>query len=124
MARRNKKFLILYLNLCVCYVLRLQNFIHLNIMMFFSDIQFQFEENPRLSIRYLWLLRWCKIQSFLLYVFSLILFILVIFFVFSFSSYMYSVSSYVYSVKLYIFSLIIFLFSQVICIQSHFIYIQ
>ena len=50
----------------------------------------------------LWLLKYCKIQSFLLYVFSLILLIF----------------SHLFCIQF----LILFLFSQLICIQSHLIY--
>ena len=59
----------------------------------------------------LWLLKWCKIQSILLYVFSLILFIF---------SHLFCIQFF----YLILFSLILFIFSELIYIQSHRICIQ
>ena len=73
---------------------------------------------------FLWLLKWCKIQSFLLYMFSLKLFI------FSLILFVFSHILYIFSLNLCIFSQIIYIqphlicFSQLTCIQSHLIYIQ
>ena len=99
----------------------------------------------------LWLLKWCKIQSLLLYVFSLysiyslfyslvflfisslILFIFsLILFIFSLISYTFSLVLFTFSQIFNTFSLILFIFSQIlkyiqshlICIQSDLIYIQ
>ena len=62
--------------------------------------------NRKFLLGFLWLLKWCKIQLLLLYVFSLKLFIFslilfvfsLILFIFSHILYIYSVSSYLYSV--------------------------
>ena len=76
---------------------------------------------------YIWLHKWCKIQSLLLYVFSLKLFIFsLILFVFSHISYIFSLilfPSVTYYIQphlictrsdmIYIFSLILFVFSQI-----------
>ena len=97
----------------------------------------------KLFIRIIWLIKWFKIQSNLLYVFSLILFIfshllcIQSHFICIQSTYIYSVSSYLYPLNLcifslilytlslnYVFSLILFIFSQLISIQSHLIYIH
>ena len=59
----------------------------------------------------LWLLKWCKIQSFLLCVFSLILFIF---------SHLFCIQFLI----LFVFSLILSIFSQIIYIQPHLIFIQ
>ena len=59
----------------------------------------------------LWLLKWCKIQSILLYVFSLILFIF---------SHLFCIQFF----YLILFSLILFIFSELIYIQSDLIYVR
>ena len=86
----------------------------------------------------LWLLKWCKIQSFLLCVFSLILFIFSHLFCIQFLilsifsqiiyiqphlifiqwTYMYSVSSFLYSVNLNVFSHMLYLLtSHLVCVN-------
>ena len=83
-----------------------------------------------------WLLKWCKIHSWLIYMFSLILFafslILFIFsltFIFSLFFFIFShliciLSPYLYSVIIYIFRHLIYVQSHLICIQSHVMNIQ
>ena len=63
----------------------------------------------------LWLLKWCKIQSFLLYMFSFILFMFsLILFVFSHILYIFSLILFEFSQILNIFSLILFVFSHIL----------
>ena len=84
------------------------------------------------KVSFLWLLKWCKIQSFLLlcvqsyfiniqssFLYSVSHLICIqSHLIFIQSTYMHSVSSYLYSVKLYIFSPILFLFSFILFLFS------
>ena len=67
------------------------------------------------GIALVWLLKWCKIQSLLLYVFSLKLFIFsLILFVFRHILYIFSLILYIFSLILYIFSLMLYIFNLVL----------
>ena len=78
--------------------------------------------NRKFLLGFLWLLKWCKIQLLLLYVFSLKLFIFsLILFVFSHILRIFSLILFVFSQILQIFSLILFVFSHILYIHIQYL---
>ena len=71
----------------------------------------------------LWLLKWFKVQSLLLYVFSNYLYSVSISFIFSLILYISSLILFVFSHISYIFSLILFVFSLILFAFSHTLHI-